>query len=161
MFDIFNSLEEKGFIKEAESRPNPNNTYIILRTPPLCSTNEITSVAASTAQLNSVHFFGSPKEARPQCINAASMTYRTEPDPALLLVNGRAPTDLEKTRLGLYSACTPLMLSQQCIAISRMWLAALSSCALNSSKTAGEPANGKKQLKIQVFFRHLHQREPC
>lgn len=87
---------------------------------------------APTAQLNSV-FLESTEEARTQCINTVSTTFKTEPDPVLLWVDGRAPTDLEEARLSLYKAHIASTLDQQCINISWTWLTAFSSCARNSS----------------------------
>lgn len=92
--------------------------------------------AAPTAQLNSALFFFFFLKVQRKPEHSASIQFLQLPKQSLTLRSSGSMAELPPTWRRRDWACTELTLLQRCrpcIAISRTWLAAFSSCAHNSS----------------------------
>lgn len=89
---IFNSHCKKNDLSARLSRtaygPNPENTYIILH-PLLFYTSDMYIHSTCTYSTTQFSPFLQARESQ----DTVSMTSKTEPDPALLWISGRAPAD--------------------------------------------------------------------
>lgn len=104
--------------------------------------------AATAAQLSSVSFLTVQRRTNHSVSRQCLWLWKQNLIMHSLRVNGRIPTDLGKTKLGLYRVHTAPTLNQQHIVIRRRLLTAFSKCVNNSfPRLMGNPRMAWRSLK--------------